>query len=83
MIVIVKTPFVGYGFNMPNPGELLNVPDDLAHTLLGMDVVSRYETKVDPLPEVKKNEPSGSSQAAPAPRKRTRRSSKKSVKKSS
>jgi hypothetical protein len=55
MIVIVTVPFVGLGFQMPTPGTLFDVDDELARKLLGMNVVRRYEMKVDPLPpELKK-----------------------------
>ena len=58
MMIVVTTPFVGLGYNMPAPGTLLDVSEDKARQLLGMGVASRYETKVDPLPaEVKKKEP--------------------------
>ena len=55
MIVIVTRLFVGHGFNTPAPGTLLEVPDETGRALLGMNVVQRYEMKVDPLPpEIKK-----------------------------
>lgn len=84
MKLLVKVPFVGHGFNMPAPGTLIDVSEELAGHLLGLDVVDRYEMKIDTPPaEVKKKpEPSESSQADPAPRKRTRRRSKKSATKS-
>jgi len=59
MMVVVITPFVGtiggQNFNMPAPHTLLDVSDEVARELLGMGVVQRYEMKVDPVPEVKKN----------------------------
>ena len=69
---------------MPAPGTLIDPPDDVAEYLLSIDVAERYETKiVEPPQEIKKkSKPSASSQAAPVPRTRTRRKSKKSVKKS-
>lgn len=84
MLLIVKTPFVGHGFNMPAPGTRIEVPDDLARHLMSIGVADRYETKIDPVPPViKKKEPSESSRPAPAPRKKTRKRSKKSATKSS
>lgn len=68
MIVVVTTPFVGYGYNMPAVGEVLEVSDELGRELLGMGVVHRFETKIDPLPEVKKKGLSGLSQVVPAQR---------------
>ena len=60
MIVIVTTPFVGHGYNMPAVGTLLDISDDLARTLLDLGVVRRYEMKVDPVPPVLKKKRSAS-----------------------
>ena len=80
MMLIVKTPFVGLGYNMPAPGTLLDVTEDKARELLGMGVAQRYEMKVDPVPmEVKKNAPLESLPADLAPPPKTRRSSRKSA----
>ena len=84
MMLIVKTPFVGLGYNMPAPGTLLDVTEEKARELLGMGVAQRYEMKVDPVPaEVKKNAPSESLPADLAPPPKTRRNSRKSATKSS
>ena len=57
MIVIVTRQFVGFGYNVPAVGSLLDVPDDKARQLLSTGAVERYEMKVDPLPpEIKKKE---------------------------
>ena len=57
MIVIVTRQFVGFGYNVPTVGSLLDVPDETARKLLGTGAVERYEMKVDPLPpEIKKKE---------------------------
>ena len=82
MLVIVTTPFVGHGYNMPAPGTLLDPPDDLAHHLIEINVARVYETKVTALPdEIKKKQVrSVSSRPVRAPvTKGTRKSSKKSV----
>ena len=59
MIVVVVKPFVGtvggIAYNMPAPGTRLDVSDEAGRQLLGMGVAQRMETKIDPLPEVKKN----------------------------
>jgi len=70
MIVVVTRPFVGTvggrTFNMPAPGTLFDVSDDIAHALMGMDVAARYENKVDPVPPVlKKKRLSGLSHLVP------------------
>lgn len=72
MLVVVTIPFVGLGFNMPAPGTLLDVTDEVGREMLGLGVVRRYETKVDPLPEVVKKKPSGLSQVDPVRRQPTR-----------
>lgn len=54
-MLIVTTPFVGYGYNMPAPGALIDPPAAVADELLAMGVVARYEAKIDPLPDIKKN----------------------------
>jgi hypothetical protein len=80
MIVSVAVPFCGHGFNMPAPGTLLDVHDDLANHLVSIGVCSRYETKVVALPEVKKTvEPLASVPAVPAPPAPTRKRSRKSA----
>ena len=56
MQVIVTAPFVGCGFNMPAPGSLLEVSEEVGRELLGAGCVARYETKVDPLPAHLKTE---------------------------
>jgi hypothetical protein len=54
---------------MPAPGTRLEVSEELGRHLLQMGVVARFETKIDPVPEVKKNRGlSGLSQAVPAQR---------------
>lgn len=69
MIVIVVTPWVGLGYNMPAPGTRLEVSEELGRQLLQMGVVQRFETKIDPVPEVKKNGGlSGLSQVVPVHR---------------
>ena len=78
MILRVTKPFVGLGFNMPAPGTVIDVDDDVAEQLLGMRVAARYEQKILPMPEVLKSEPKkkvlpSSPVARPAPKK-TRRS---------
>ena len=79
-VVTVKRPFVGHGFNMPRPGELIQVSEELAAHLLAADIVEQYETKVMGLGDVKKNtRQSASSPAARPRRQRTRKSSKRSV----
>jgi len=83
MILVVDKPFVGQGFNMPAPGTLIDAKDDVAEYLIGIGVAHAYETKVTPLPDIKKNDPlSASSRPAHRVTKKTRRRSKKSVKKS-
>lgn len=83
MVLIVKRPFVGHGFNMPAPGSLIDPPAEVAEHLIGIDVAERYETKIQEVPaEVKKAERLASSRPAQAPRKRTRKNSKRSAKKS-
>jgi len=84
MMVVIKTPFVGYGLNMPAPGELYDLPEDTARELLGIGVVTRYETKVDPLPDniKKKERRSVLSRPGRAQLGRTRKSSLKSATKS-
>jgi len=81
MLIIVTTPFVGHGYNMPAPGTLLDPPDDLAHHLIEINVARVYETKVTALPdEIKKKQVrSVSSRPVRAPTTRTRKSSRKSV----
>ena len=57
MIVIGTRQFVGFGYNVPVVGSLLDVSEDKAREMLSAGVVQRYECKVDPLPpEVKKKE---------------------------
>jgi hypothetical protein len=56
MIVVVRAPFVGFGYNMPAAGTLIEVHDDIARQMLNQGMVARYETKVEPVPEIKKNE---------------------------
>jgi len=83
MLLKVKRPFVGHGFNMPAPGTIIQTDDATGEYLLGIDVAETYEVKITNVPkEVKKGERLESSRPAQAPRKRTRRVSKKSVKKS-
>lgn len=81
----VTKPFCGHGFNMPAPGTLIEPEPAIADHLVKIGVAEVYETKVDPVPaEIKKKpKPSASSRQARAPRKRTRKNSKKSAKKSS
>lgn len=82
-MLIVKAPFVGFGYNMPNPGELIDPDPKVAEHLVSIGVAEQYETKVMPPPvEVKKNEPSESSRPARAAPKKTRKSSRKSATKS-
>ena len=79
----VLIPFVGHGYSMPDSGTIINPPEDVAKHLVSIGVAEPYENKVDLIPkEVKKGERLESSRPAQAPRKRTRRVSKKSVKKS-
>ena len=78
-MLIVKIPFVGHGYNMPAPRSLIDPPEPLRSHLLSIGVCERYETKVDPVPEVKKNEPSESLPADPVATKPTRRRSRKSA----
>jgi hypothetical protein len=83
MILTVKRPFVGQGFNMPAPGTLIEVSNEVGAYLVGIDVADPYETKVLPLPDIKKKiEPSASSPVARQPRRKTRKNSKKSARKS-
>ena len=70
MMVVVKAPFVGFGYNMPAAGTLIEVHDDIARQMLNQGMVSRYETKVEAVPEIKKNAPLESLPAdLPRPRK--------------
>lgn len=60
MMLVVTKPFVGtlhgHTFNMPAPGTVLDVPDEVGRMLLGMEAAQHMETKVDPTPpELKKN----------------------------
>ena len=72
-MLIVTQPFIGYGYDYAQPGQLIDPPEDVRRELLSIGVVADYETKVTALPEaVKKNARSGSSQAGQAARKRTR-----------
>lgn len=84
MFVQVIKPFVGHGFNMPEPGAVLDVSEDVAEALVGVGVAQRYETKIMPLPDVKKKAKlSESSPAGRAPKRKTRKLLKKSAAKSS
>lgn len=75
----VTQPFIAFG-KTTEPGDVVELTDEQAEVLTDMDSVAPYEVKVNPPPENKKK-PSASSRAARAPRKKTPRKSKKSVKK--
>ena len=78
----VLIPFTGHGYNMPNPGTLIDPPDAVAAHLVEIGVAAYYETKVDSLPkEIKKKKPSASLRPARVARKKTPKRSKKSAKK--
>ena len=83
MLKVLK-PFVGFGYNMPAPGTLIDPPEPQRSEILGMGLADAYETKIMPVPdEVKKKPtPSASSRPAQAPRRKTRKKSKRSAKKS-
>lgn len=79
-MLVVTTPFVGHGFNMPAAGTLIDPQEPARSDLLKSGCVAEFEVKVLPVPqEVKKNEPLESSQAAPVVQPVTR---KRSVRKS-
>ena len=79
MIVSVRTPFVGFGFNMPLPGTLIEMPDEIARQMLSQGLVDKYETAIEPVPALEKKRLLESLPAdLPRPRK-TRGSSRKSV----
>ena len=81
-MIKVKIPFVGNGYNMPDTGTLIDPPEDVARYLVSIGVAEPYETKIEQAPkEVKKVKRLASSRPAQAPRKRTRKVSKKSAKK--
>jgi len=84
MKLTVRQPFIGHGFDYPQPGTLIEVADPLGRHLCDIGVCVPYETKIDEPPvAVKKKEPSASLPADPAPAKKTRKRSKRSATKSS
>jgi len=79
----VIQPFIAFGMTV-DPGDVVELNEEQAAVLSGADhnSVVPYETKVLPPPENKsKKKPSGSSRAARPVTKKTRRRSKKYVKK--
>jgi len=79
-MLVVTTPFVGHGYSMPAAGTLIDPQEPSRSELLKAGCVAEFEVKVIPIPqEVKKNEQSESSQAAPVVQPVTR---KRSVRKS-
>jgi len=62
-MLIVTQPFIGYGFDYAQPGQLIDPPPDVRAALFGIGVVAEYETKVIPLPESTKKKPLELSQA--------------------
>ena len=75
----VTQPFIAFG-KTPQPGEVVELTEEQATLLAENDCVTPYETKVMPKPENKaKKKASASSRAAPRPRKKTAKRSKKSV----
>ena len=80
----VKLPFTGYGYNMPNVGEVINPSTEIAAVLVEMGVAEPYETKMmHPPKEVKKRskKQSGSARVAQASTRKTAKRSKKTAKK--
>ena len=81
MSLIVTSPFVGHGYNMPAPGTLIDPSPEVAEILIGLGVAHEYKTKVlEPPNELKKKQTlSVSSRLGRAQTTRTRKNSKKSV----
>ena len=50
MLQVVRQ-FVGYGFNMPQVGSLIDPPIDIGRQLIAEGLAVVYEDKIMPLPE--------------------------------
>ena len=83
-MLIVKIPFCGHGYNMPNLGELIDPPEPVRAHLIAIGVAEVYEIKIVPPPrEIKKKRKPVKRSALPragrVSRKKTARRSKKTV----
>jgi hypothetical protein len=80
-MLIVTTPFVGHGYNMPSAGTLIDPQEPARSDLLQSGCVAEFEVKVLPIPpEVKKNEQSESLPADPVVTPKTRKRSVRKLK---
>ena len=75
-------PFIAFG-KTPEAGDVVELTDEQAKLLDGMNNIAPYEIKIKPPPENKSSKkPSGSSRPARVLKKKTAKRSKKTAKKS-
>lgn len=74
-------PFLAFG-KAPEAGDVVELTDEQAELLAGMDNITPYEIKVQPTPENKSiKKQSGSAPVAPHSQKKTAKRSRKTAKK--
>jgi hypothetical protein len=77
----VTQPFIAFG-KTPEVGDVVELTDEQAELLAGMDNVTPYEIKIQPKPENKMvKKPSGSAPVARPSHKKTAKRYKKTAKK--
>ena len=77
----VTQPFIAFG-KAPQAGDVVELTEEQAEALAGMDNISPYEIKVMPKPENKMvKKPLGSAPVARQSRKKTAKRSKRTAKK--
>lgn len=62
----VTRPFVGYGYNMPAPGTLIDPPEPQRTEILALRVAVEYEAKIQPTPQEIKKKPAPLESSHPA-----------------
>lgn len=81
MKYLCTQPFIAFG-KTPAAGDIVELTEEQAKLLEGMDNIAPYEVKIQPKPENKSvKKQSGSSRPARVSKKKTAKRSKKTVKK--